>query len=165
MSGPGGTPKAGSEETHGSQAPQGPVPAAGSGDASEADGNLPARLGEERLAEPVIRTGMFGVQDTPDTSGYGGLRVHRVPEIESPRPYGSYFDEVADELGRALEAAGIGFRDAIERVVADRGELTFHVRRERLHRGVRRALPRGHRPRAARGVPHAVHHAQPPGPA
>ena len=137
MSGPDGTPKAGSEETHGAQAPQGPVPAVGPGDASpgnasEADGNLPARLGEERLAEPVIRTGMFGVQDTPDTSGYGGLRVHRVPEIESPRPYGSYFDEVADELGNALEAAGIGFRDAIERVVADRGELTFHVRRERL---------------------------------
>jgi NADH-quinone oxidoreductase subunit C len=132
VSGPDGTPKAGSEETHGSQAPQGPVPAAGSGDASEADGNLPARLGEERLAEPVVRTGMFGVQDTPDTSGYGLLRVHRVPPIESPRPYGSYFDEVADALGSALEAAGVGFRDAIERVVADRGELTFHVRRERL---------------------------------
>ncbi len=65
MSGPDGTPKAGSEETHGSQAPQGPVPAAGSGDASEADGNLPARLGEERLAEPVIRTGLFGVQVAP----------------------------------------------------------------------------------------------------
>src|SRR6266404_5863105 len=31
-----------------------------------------------------------------------------------------------------LEAAGLGFPDAIERVVADRGELTFHVRRERL---------------------------------
>ncbi len=28
--------------------------------------------------------------------------------------------------------AGIGFGDAIERVVADRGELTFHVRREHL---------------------------------
>jgi len=126
------TGKAGSEETHGPQAPQGPGPAAGPGDASEADGNLPARLGEERLAEPVIRTGLFGVQGTSDTSGYGGLRVHRVPGIESPRPYGSYFDEVADALGSALEAAGVGFRDAIERVVADRGELTFHVRRERL---------------------------------
>ncbi len=137
MSGPDGTGKAGSEETHGSQAPQGPVPAAGPGDASpgnasEADGNLPARLGEERLAETVVRTGMFGVQDTPDTSGYGLLRVHRVPVVDSPRPYGSYFDEVADALGAALEAAGLGFSDAIERVVADRGELTFHVRRDRL---------------------------------
>src|SRR6185369_17123189 len=75
---------------------------------------------------------MFGVQDTPDTSGYGLLRVHRAPVLASPRPYGSYFDDVADELGRALEGAGFGFSDAIERVVADRGELTFYVRRERL---------------------------------
>ena len=78
------------------------------------DENLPARLGEERLAEPVVRTGMFGVQDTPDTSGYGLLRVHRAPVLASPRPYGSYFDDVADELGRVLESAGIGFSDAIE---------------------------------------------------
>jgi NADH-quinone oxidoreductase subunit C len=108
----------GPEETHGSQAPQGPVPPA-----AEADGDLPARAGEERLAEPVVRTGMFGTQTTGDTSGYGRLRVHGAPSIESPRPYGSYFDEIADTLG---------FSDAIERVVVDRGELTFHVRRERL---------------------------------
>ena len=84
------------------------------------------------MAEPVIRTGMFGAQTTGDTSGYGRLRVHQAPPIESPRPYGSYFDEVADALGGALEAAGLGFSDAIERVVVDRGEITFHVRRERL---------------------------------
>ena len=129
MSGPDETHKAGSEETHGSQAPQGPVPPAAEPDPDE---NLPARLGEERLAEPVVRTGLFGVQDTPDTSGYGLLRVHRAPILASPRPYGSYFDDVADELGRVLQSAGIGFSDAIERVVADRGELTFYVRRERL---------------------------------
>jgi NADH-quinone oxidoreductase subunit C len=95
---------------------------------AEADGNLPARLGEERLNAPVVRQGMFGVQDTPDTSGYGLLRVHKAPPVHSERPYGSYFDEIAD----ALEAAGLGFSDAIERVVVDRGEITFHVRRERL---------------------------------
>ena len=89
----------------------------------EADANLPARLGEERLNAPVIRRGMFGVQDTPDTSGYGLLRVHETLPRASARPYGSYFDEVADTLG---------FSDAIERVVVDRGEITFHVRRERL---------------------------------
>ena len=146
MSGPEETHKAGPEETQGSQAPQGPVPPEAtptpggttpqSPSAAEPepdpDENLPARLGEERLAEPVVRTGMFGVQDTPDTSGYGLLRVHRAPVLASPRPYGSYFDDVADELGRTLESAGIGFSDAIERVVADRGELTFYVRRDRL---------------------------------
>jgi NADH-quinone oxidoreductase subunit C len=136
-----GQDKAGSEQTHGGQAAQGPVPPtpatpaappAPDASAEEAEASLPARLGEERLAEPVVRTGLFGVHDTPDTSGYGGLRVHRAPVLASPRPYGSYFDEIADALGSALEAAGIGFSDAIERVVADRGELTFYVRRERL---------------------------------
>ncbi|HWM98113.1 MAG TPA: hypothetical protein VNO54_13765, partial [Streptosporangiaceae bacterium] len=134
MSGPGKTSgekshTAGSEETHGAQAPQGPVPPPAEPDPDE---NLPARLGEERLAEPVVRTGMFGLQDTPDTSGFGLLRVHRAPVLASPRPYGSYFDDIADALGRALEEAGAGSSDAIERVVADRGELTFYVRRERL---------------------------------
>jgi NADH-quinone oxidoreductase subunit C len=75
--------------------------------------------------EPVARKGMFGVKDSGDTSGYNRLVVRRPPKLSSSRPYGSYFDEVAD----ALEPA---FADAIERVVVDRGEVTFHVRRERL---------------------------------
>ena len=99
---------------------------------SEGNGGLPARLGEQRLAEPVERTGMFGATTTGDTSGYGRLRVRRPAPLSTPRPYGSYFDDIADALGGALDAAGIGFSDAIERVVVDRGELTFHVRRERL---------------------------------
>ena len=85
--------------------------------------------------EPVLvgeRRGMFGATRGQDTSGYGGLVTPTVFPGASPRPYGSYFDDVADELGRVLESAGIGFSDAIERVVADRGELTFYVRRERL---------------------------------
>jgi NADH-quinone oxidoreductase subunit C len=85
--------------------------------------NLPARLGEERLAEPVARTGMFGVETTGDTSGYGRLRVRRAAPLTSERPYGGYFDTIADAL--AMD-------DAIERVVVDRGELTFHVKRDRL---------------------------------
>jgi NADH-quinone oxidoreductase subunit C len=101
------------------------------------DGNLPARAGDERLAEHVLRTGMFGAETTGDTSGYGGLQVRRPPELSTPRPYGSYFDELADELGRALDQAGASFGDAIERVVADRGELTFYVRRDQLPRVAR----------------------------
>jgi NADH-quinone oxidoreductase subunit C len=130
--------RASSEQTHGAQAAQGAVPPtpatpatppAPDASADEAEASLPARLGEERLAEPVVRTGLFGVHDTPDTSGYGGLRVRRAPVLASPRPYGSYFDEIADALEAGL---GTGFSGAIERVVADRGELTFYVRRERL---------------------------------
>jgi NADH-quinone oxidoreductase subunit C len=132
VSGPEETPKAGPEETHGSEAPQGPKPASADVAAAEADGDPAAQLGQARLSAPVERMGMFGVQDTPDTSGYGLLRVHTARPVESLRPYGSYFDEVADALGDALQAGGLGFSDAIERVVADRGELTFYVRRERL---------------------------------
>jgi NADH-quinone oxidoreductase subunit C len=102
-----------------------------------ADANLPARAGDERLAERVVRTGMFGAETTGDTSGYGGLQVRRPPELSTPRPYGSYFDELTDELGRALDQAGASFGDAIERVVADRGELTFYVRRDQLPRVAR----------------------------
>jgi NADH-quinone oxidoreductase subunit C len=88
--------------------------------------------GEERLAEPVVRTGMFGTSTTGDTSGYGGLLVRQQPPLSSQRPYGSYFDEVADALGSALEASGLNFGTAIERVVVAYGEFTLHVRREYL---------------------------------
>jgi len=113
--------------------PTGPgTPGQDAGAGAQENVNLPARAGEERLAEQVVRRGMFGAKTSGDTSGYGRLLVRLAPELSSPRPYGSYFDELTDELARVLQADGTGFGDAIERVVADRGELTFHVRRERL---------------------------------
>ena len=72
--------------------------------------------------------GMFGVSGTGDTSGYSGLELIQVTPGSSERPYGSYFDEVADDLERAYPE----FADAIEKVVVDRGELTLHVKREKL---------------------------------
>ena len=72
--------------------------------------------------------GMFGVSGTGDTSGYSGLVRVQVSPGSSERPYGSYFDEVADDLERAYPE----FSDAIEKVVVDRGELTLHVKREKL---------------------------------
>jgi NADH-quinone oxidoreductase subunit C len=91
-----------------------------------------AIAGRERLDEQVLRTGAFGTHTTGDTSGYGGLQVRKQPLLSSPRPYGSYFDDVADALGGALEAADVSFSDAVERVVVANGELTFYVRREHL---------------------------------
>jgi NADH-quinone oxidoreductase subunit C len=88
--------------------------------------------GQERLTEPVVRTGMFGVSGSGDTSGYGGLQVRRPPRVASPRPYGSYFDEVADRLADALTAAGSSVGAAVEQVVVANGDLTFYVRREHL---------------------------------
>ena len=76
-----------------------------------------------------VRTGMFGVQGSGDTSGYGGLvRPVTIPGA-SARPYGGWFDAVADRLVTALP------RDAVNglgRVVVHRGEITFHVDRTHL---------------------------------
>ena len=71
---------------------------------------------------------MFGAKGTGDTSGYGGLARKSSTVGSSERPYGKYFDDVADDLERAYP----DFSDAIERVVVDRGELTLHVKREKL---------------------------------
>ncbi len=79
-----------------------------------------------------VRTGAFGVSGSGDTSGFGGLvRPIQMPGA-SPRPYGGWFDTVADELELALADAGLPAPSTIERVVVDRDEITFHVRRERL---------------------------------
>src|ERR1700744_6082010 len=59
---------------------------------AEETASPPAKLGEERLAAPVVRTGMFGAHGTPDTSGYGGLQVHRPQPIASEPPYRGSFD-------------------------------------------------------------------------
>jgi NADH-quinone oxidoreductase subunit C len=111
-----------------------PGRAAGAGqDPAVQTGQDPAvQAGQERLTEPVARTGMFGTHTTGDTSGYGGLRVRRGHVPASQRPYGSYFDEITDQLAKRLEEDGTGFEDVIERVIADRGELTLHVRRQHL---------------------------------
>ena len=76
----------------------------------------------------MSESGMFGARGTGDTSGYGGLVRTAASTGSSERPYGGYFDEVADDLERAYPH----FADAIERIVLDRGELTLHIKRERL---------------------------------
>jgi len=88
-------------------------------------GNIPEKRGSEIVD---VRMGMFGVEGSGDTSGYGRLvRPVRLPGA-TPRPYGGWFDDVADVLERGLE----DYDEAVERIVVDHGELTFHVRRERL---------------------------------
>ncbi|MDB1090249.1 NADH-quinone oxidoreductase subunit C [Streptomyces sp. ACA25] len=93
--------------------------------------DLPAS--REESGEPIARKrGMFGAADSGDTSGYGRLRrTVRMPGA-SARPYGGYFDEVADELEGALEEQGLDPELVLEKTVVDRGELTFHVAREHL---------------------------------
>jgi NADH-quinone oxidoreductase subunit C len=81
-------------------------------------GSSPERRGQD----------MFGAASGGDTSGFGGLVKRQPADASSPRPYGSWFDEAVD----ALEEGYPGFGDAVLRVVVDRGELTLHVRPERL---------------------------------
>ena len=97
----------------------------------DAVGNVPATTAAE--AEIVdVRTGMFGAHGSGDTSGYGGLvRTVSMP-TPSHRPYGGAFDEVADAMTGALAAGGLTFDSVVEKVVVDRGEITFHVPREHL---------------------------------
>jgi NADH-quinone oxidoreductase subunit C len=71
---------------------------------------------------------MFGIHGSGDTSGFGGLARRKIRPVDSPRPYGGYFDDVYD----ALEEAFPGLDDAIEKVIVDRGELTLHIRPERI---------------------------------
>ncbi len=85
--------------------------------------NVPSRPNE--VGTVGMRRGMFGPSGTGDTSGYDGLVAPVVLPGPAQRPYGGWYDEVADALELAEGT-----------VVVHRGELTLHVRREDLLRVV-----------------------------
>jgi NADH-quinone oxidoreductase subunit C len=76
----------------------------------------------------MSKTGMFGGKGSGDTSGFGGLVNTAAVIASTQRPYGGYFDQVADDLERAYPL----FSDAVEKVVVDRGELTLFIKAARL---------------------------------
>jgi NADH-quinone oxidoreductase subunit C len=82
------------------------------------------------VGEPT--RGMFGVEGTGDTSGFGGLVRRRTTVLGTARPYGGYYDEVVDALEEEIGDFGgdLDLSEAIEMVVVDRGELTLHVKPE-----------------------------------
>ena len=95
---------------------------------------LPAPPDATALEVVDVRQGMFGVRGTGDTSGYGGLTRPVVVAAPTPRPYGGWFDEVTDRLEAVLgaELERPGDAGPIEKVIVDRGEITFFIRRAHL---------------------------------
>ncbi|MBV9315117.1 MAG: NADH-quinone oxidoreductase subunit C, partial [Pseudonocardia sp.] len=77
------------------------------------------------------RAGMFGVHDTGDTSGFGGLRLPAYAPVPAERPYGGWFDEFVDQLRAAMADRGIP-DTAIRQVTVERGEITLYIRREHI---------------------------------
>jgi NADH-quinone oxidoreductase subunit C len=74
------------------------------------------------------RHGMFGVAGSGDTSGFGGLVREPWVTPSAERPFGSYFDEVVDNLMVVYPE----FDQAVTQIVVDRDELTLHVDRDHL---------------------------------
>ena len=79
-----------------------------------------------------VRHGMFGAHDAGDTSGYGGLVRTVAMPAPVQRPLDGWWDLVPEVLTRTLPDSGASYDAAVEKVVADRGEVTFFVRREHL---------------------------------
>ncbi|MGH3472209.1 MAG: NADH-quinone oxidoreductase subunit C [Nocardioidaceae bacterium] len=94
---------------------------------SEDPGALPPH---QDLDVVDVRHGMFGVSGSGDTSGYGGLVRRVAVPGATERPYGGWFDVVADRLEDQLRGSGV--EDAISKAVVHAGEITFHVPREQV---------------------------------
>ena len=99
------------------------------GEASTAP--LQAFGGPEVIKE---RHGQFGVHDAGDTTGFGTLtEIAQIPG-DAPRPLGGWYDSAVEILEELLTADGIDPKDAIEKCVLDRGELTIFITRQHLPR-------------------------------
>jgi len=79
---------------------------------------------------PGVRRGMFGINGSGDTSGYGRLVRPVALSGSTDRPYGGCFDEVTDRLVEVLGTEA--FDAAVERIVVFRDQITFHILREHL---------------------------------
>ena len=109
-----------------------PVANEGRGTDLDATDRMPENVPDASETGELIgrRRGMFGVQGSGDTSGYGGLtRPVQMPGASTP-PYGGWMDDVATALAEASRSAGI--ESAVEKVVVHRSEITFFIRREDL---------------------------------
>lgn len=96
---------------------------------------VPQSGGPEFAGKPeyiTTRTGMWGVKDTGDTTGFGGQKEIVTISAPAARPYGGWFDDVVDVLIELLQADGHDPADAIEKVTTQHGELVIFIKRDYL---------------------------------
>lgn len=79
-----------------------------------------------------VRIGAFRNNDSGDTSGFGGLVRPVLLPAATSRPFGSYFDAIADQLESNLAKQGIVSTTAIESYVIDRDQMCINVKAEHL---------------------------------
>ena len=79
----------------------------------------------------AVRRGLFGAKGSGDTSGYGGLVRPVTLAGASARPYGGYFDEIADTSPTHSPIAAVR-TPTRSKVVIYRDEMTLHIRRRHL---------------------------------
>jgi NADH-quinone oxidoreductase subunit C len=133
MTEPTGTSKDREEPTGGAQssADRATDDRAAGAESGEVEQTADTPEGGTRLSSTRERSGMFGVRGSGDTSGFGGLRLPGYAPAPAERPYGGWFDELADDLAVALDERGVA-RSAVRQITVDRGEITFYVERERI---------------------------------
>jgi NADH-quinone oxidoreductase subunit C len=107
------------------------------------DGHADTATAEVALNEPtpagprgapttgVERAGMFMARDGGDTSGYGGLVIGAYTPAPAERPFGGYFDDVADAVIDAMAERSIP-DGAIEQITIANGEMTYYLDRSHL---------------------------------
>jgi len=91
------------------------------------EGNTPGAVDVGLGADSRLTSDMFGAAFGGDTSGFGRLVRQRPVEVSSPRPYGGWFDELADVLADTYPDVAA----AVHRTVVAYSELTLHVAPDR----------------------------------
>ena len=96
--------------------------------------NMPAkpdRIDPTPAPQAGPQQGLFGVEGTGDTSGMSGLSAQAgsgIPAKSTGRPYGGWFDEVADRIAKVYS----GWKQAHIATIVDRGEITFYVEKSHI---------------------------------
>ncbi|MFC5280823.1 NADH-quinone oxidoreductase subunit C [Arcanobacterium canis] len=86
-------------------------------------------VGPEVIAR---RSGMWGVKDSGDTTGFSTQREIAVVAPPATRPYGGWFDDVVDIILELGASDGFAPEQLIEKVSTQNGQLVIFVPRDNL---------------------------------